>query len=89
MAPEFPESYYLLAQVNLTRDENLNAAVRQLKLAQELAPGRHRYAFLLAQAHLRRGEPDEARSLLQPLARAATESHLRVEARKLMENLLK
>ena len=89
LEPDFPDSYYLLAQITLATDGDPNIdegeAVRLLKHALRLAPGRERYTILLAQAYLQGRDIEEARRILAPLARAAADRQARHEARRLLK----
>ncbi|MCZ6514378.1 MAG: tetratricopeptide repeat protein, partial [Acidobacteria bacterium] len=85
LEPDFPDSYYLLAQITLATHGDPAEAVRLLKHARRLAPGRERYAVLLAQAYLQSRKPQEARRILTPLAGAAADRQARHEARRLLK----
>ena len=87
LEPNFPDSYYLLAQITLAGDGDPAEAVRLLKKALRLAPGRERYAVLLAQAYLQSRKPEEARPILAPLARTAADRQARHEAQRLLERI--
>lgn len=80
LAPDFAPAYELLALVNLLSGEQLDEAVRLVKRAAALAPGRVSHTLTLAELHVRKREYAEARTLLAPLA-AATGGEPRDRAR--------
>ena len=65
--PAFPESYSLLAFVNMVTGENLGGAIQLLNKALTLAPGRQDLSLMLAQVYLRQQKPDLAKQILEPL----------------------
>ncbi len=85
LEPDFPDSYYLLAQITLATNSDPAEAVHLLKQALRLAPGRERYAVLLAEAYVQSRKPQEARRILTPLARTAADRQARHEARRLLK----
>ena len=87
LAPNFPESYRLLAFVNLVTGEQLDESVVLLKRALTLAPGRPDIAFVLAETYVRRGEPAEARETLRRLLRSSANPRLRARATTLLQRL--
>lgn len=87
LAPEFAESYYLMAFINLVSNEKLDSAVGQLKRAMALAPGRQDAAFLLAQVYLRQQKYDLARQTATPLARDGADPQLRAQAQSLLDTI--
>jgi tetratricopeptide (TPR) repeat protein len=87
LAPDFPESYRLLAFVNLVTGEQLDESVALLKRALTLAPGRPDIAFVLAETYVRRGEPTAARETLRRLLRTSANPRLRARAAALLQRL--
>jgi tetratricopeptide (TPR) repeat protein len=87
LAPDFPESYRLLAFVNLVTGEQLDESVALLKRALTLAPGRPDIAFVLAETYVRRGEPAEARETLRLILRSSANPRLRARANALLQHL--
>ena len=53
LAPGFPESYKLLALINMVSGEGLDESVDLLRKAIALSPGRQEFSFMLAQTYLR------------------------------------
>ena len=86
LAPQFAAAYYLLALVNLVRDERLDEAREMAEKAQRLQPRPPYAALLLAQIHARRAEMANARALLEPLTRDS-EPAVRDEAQNLLDSL--
>lgn len=70
--PNYPESYNLLAFVNLVTNEQLDQSVGLIKRAIALAPGREYYKLVLAQIYLRKEDFKTARQLLEPLAQSTS-----------------
>ena len=88
--PNFPESYHLLAFVNLVTNEQLDQSIGLLKRAIALAPGREHYTYVLAQIYLRKQDFKTARQLLEPLARSTsngTDTQLRAHAQGLLNSI--
>lgn len=75
LAPDYPESYYLLAFVNLVRDEQRAESIELLKRALTLAPGEQRFGTLLAQVYIRNHDHKSARQILEPIARSSSSSN--------------
>ena len=86
LAPSYAPSHYLLALVDLVTNERLDEALEMAQKARQLAPGKASYALLLAQIHLRRSEPADARAILESLTRSS-ETAVRNEAQGLLDSL--
>jgi tetratricopeptide (TPR) repeat protein len=84
LAPDFAESYRLLATVELERADRPDVAIELLRRATALAPRRQDFVLLLAQAYLFKGEFDEARRLAEPVAMHAAEQHMRAQAAEVL-----
>ncbi len=87
ISPGFPESYNLLAFVNMITGEELDESANLLRRAISLSPGRHDFVFMLAQIQMRSEKYDEARKMLEPLAQNAPEPQLRQRAQSLLESI--
>ena len=70
LSPSFPESYSLLAFINMVTGESLDESVTMLKRALALSPGRSDLAFMLAQIYMRQEKFDLARKTLEPVLNA-------------------
>jgi tetratricopeptide (TPR) repeat protein len=84
--PNFPESYSLLAFVNMVMDEELDKSVELLKKALALSPGRQDLALTLAQIHMRQQKIDLAKKVLEPLL-AAKDRRLKLRAESLLRSI--
>lgn len=80
LAPGFLESYRLLASVELERGDKPDEAASLLRRASALAPRRLDFMLLLAQAHLNEGEFEEARHLVEQVARRGGDARLHEQA---------
>jgi tetratricopeptide (TPR) repeat protein len=84
LAPGFPESYHLLAFVQLAMNERLDEAIRLLKVALTLIPGRYEFLSVLAQVYLRQENFKAARETLEPVIRASADKRIREQAQSLL-----
>jgi tetratricopeptide (TPR) repeat protein len=87
LAPTFPESYRLLAFVNLVTGEQLAEAAALLKRALVLAPNRPDLSYMLAEVYMRKGEPAEARDALRRVLRSGAQARLRARATALLARI--
>jgi tetratricopeptide (TPR) repeat protein len=87
IAPGFPESYNLLAFVNMVTGEDLEESSKLLRRAISLSPGRQDFVFMLAQIQMRQQKYDEARKMLEPVAQNAPEPQLRQRAQSLLDSI--
>jgi tetratricopeptide (TPR) repeat protein len=83
LKPDFPETYHLLAFVNLVASDGLDEGIKHINRARTLAPGREEYAFVLAQLLLKKEEYDAALRVVEPLARDASDPQMRANAQSL------
>ena len=84
--PHYAPAPYLLAIVDLVRNERLDEAVEMAQKARQLEPSKTGYALLLAQIYLRRSDTVAARQILEPLVRDSDQS-VRNEAKELLQSL--
>ena len=87
LEPRFPESYRLLAFVNLVTGERLDEATELLGRGLALAPNRPDLLFVLAQVQLRRGDRAAARAALEKVAVNSAQPRLRARAESLLREL--
>jgi tetratricopeptide (TPR) repeat protein len=87
LAPNFPESYHLLALINMAAGEQMDETLDLINRAMSLSPGRQDFSFILAQVFIHQGRDDEARQILETIARSAAEPQLRANAQSLIEKL--
>ena len=85
--PTFPESYALLAFVNLVREQDLDESIGMIRQALSLAPGRDDYIFVLAQLYMRKEEFNTARQVIQPLLRESADDTIRQSALTLLSSM--
>ncbi len=86
LSPAFPESYSLLAFINLISGDQLDESVSLLKQALSLSPGRQDLDLILAQVYLRQQKFDLARKALEPLA-GAKNRQLQSQAEMLLKSI--
>lgn len=88
LSPTFPESYRLLAFVNLVTGDHLDESIIMLKRGLALSPGNGEFSFLLAQLYLRKQDFKGVRQTLEPLVRNnGTEPQLRSNAQSLLDTI--
>lgn len=87
ISPGFPESYNLLAFVNMVTGEELDESANLLRRAISLSPSRHEFVFMLAQIQMRQQQYDEARKMLEPVAKNAPDPQLRQRAQSLLDSI--
>lgn len=85
LAPTFPESYSLLAFVNLVSGTELEESAELLQRALKLAPGRQDLSLMLAQVYLRQQRFSLSRAALEPLTQSHNDQRLRNQATQLLE----
>ncbi len=84
LRPDFPESYHLLAWVNLVRNEQLDESIKLINKARALAPGNDEYLFVLAQIYLHKQDLESARRTVEPLAQSGADPQMRANAQSLL-----
>lgn len=88
LKPDFPESYNLLAFVNMVADEQLDESIELLKRAQTLSPGRQDFSFMLAQIYMHKDDYKTARALLERITQSTgAEAGLQQNARTLLNEI--
>ncbi len=84
MKPDFPETYHLLAWINLVTNEGLDEGIQMLRKALSLAPGNESYLLVAAQIYMRQEKFDAARRTLEPLAQNGGDPQLRHNAQAIL-----
>ena len=84
--PTFPESYSLLAFVNMVVGDRLDESIEMLTRALALSPGRSDLSFMLAQIYMRQEKLDLARKLLEPLV-GAKDRRIKSQAESLLASI--
>lgn len=87
LRPDFPESYSLLAFVNLVTGAELDETVGLLKRALGSSPGSNNLVFMLAQLYMRQEDFKAARQLIDKLA-SSSDEELRQRSQKLLAQLV-
>jgi hypothetical protein len=82
--PGFPESYRLLAFVNLVTGEQLDESILLIKRGVALSPGNEEFLFVLAQLHMRKQDFASARKVVEPLAANGSNPQIRVDSQSLL-----
>ncbi len=87
LAPGFPESYHLLAFVNLVTGEQLDDSISLLKRALTLSPARQDIRIMLAQVYLRKQDFKVARQILEQVVRSNSEPRAQAQAQSLLNSI--
>ncbi len=87
LKPDFPESYALLALVNIVRDEQVDESIDLLKRALTVSRANQQVLFLLAQLYMRKQDYAAARQLLQPIASNSPDQETRERAQSFLDGL--
>ncbi|HEX7313539.1 MAG TPA: tetratricopeptide repeat protein [Pyrinomonadaceae bacterium] len=87
LRPDFPESYHLLAWVNLVNDDNPAEGVQLIRQALALAPGNQHYALILAQLYLKQEKFEDARRTAELLARDGADPGMRATAQSVLASI--
>ena len=88
LRPDFPESYDLLAFVNLVAGSELKETIALLKQVLAKSPGRNDLALSLAQLHLRAEDLKSARQILERLSQNHGDTEIREQAQKILKDLV-
>jgi tetratricopeptide (TPR) repeat protein len=89
LSPTFPESYGLLAFVNLVTGEQIDESIELVKRGLTFAAGHHQMRFMLAQLYLRKENFKDARLILESLILNAPDEATRTGARSLLDEAAK
>ena len=85
LRPDYPESYGLLAFINLVAGTELEETITMVKQVLERSPGRNDLALTLAQLYLRTEDFKSARSLLERLSHNPT---MEADAQNLLRQVM-
>ena len=88
LRPDFPESYRLLAFVNLATGTQLDESIEMLKHAQAISPGRNDLAYILAQVYMRKEDYKTARQILERLSGNNGDARIRQQAQATLAQLV-
>lgn len=84
LRPDFPESYSLLAFVNLVSDSQIDESITMLKRVLTTSPGRSDLQFMLAQLYMRIDDNKAARQLLERLSQIKSDAQTSERAQQLL-----
>lgn len=87
LKPDFPESYHLLAFINLVTGDQLDESIGLIKRAVALSPGSEQFSLVLAQLYLRKQNFEEARKVIEPLAANGSDPRIRESAKNLLASI--
>jgi FimV-like protein len=87
LRPDYPESYSLLAFINLVTRKDIDESIASLKKLLVSLPGRHDLTFMLAQLYLEKGDGKLARELLEQVAKSSAEEDVRQGAASLLAQI--
>jgi tetratricopeptide (TPR) repeat protein len=87
LMPSFPDSYRLLAFINLVAHEQVDESIALLKRAMTYSPGRQELTFMLAQCYMSKEDLKTARQLLEPIANASPNERLKSHSKKLLDSI--
>ncbi len=87
LRPDFPESYNLLAFINLVTHTQLDESIVLLKRVLATSPGRNDLLFTLAQIYVAKEDFNTARPLLERLSQNGSDQQLRNHAQNLISQL--
>jgi tetratricopeptide (TPR) repeat protein len=87
LRPDYPESYNLLAFVNLVTDSHLDESIDSLKRVLATSPGRNDLLFTLAQLYVRKEDYKTAREIAERLSQNNGDAMVRQQAQRLLTAL--
>ena len=88
LRPDFPESYSLLAFINLVDGTKLEESADLLKQALAVSPGRNDLALLLVRVYMRAEDFKSARQLAEKLSQNQSDSKVRDEAKIILAGIV-
>jgi tetratricopeptide (TPR) repeat protein len=88
LRPDYPESYNLLAFINLVTETQLDESITLLKKVLATSPGRNDLLFTLAQVYLRKQDFKTARQILERLSQNNGDQRLRQQALGMIKELV-
>lgn len=88
LRPDYPETYNLLAFVNLVSGTQLDESITLLRRVLATSPGRNDLLFTLAQIYMRKQDFKTAREILGRLGQGNGDQRLRQQAQTLLKQLV-
>jgi Tfp pilus assembly protein PilF len=89
LRPDFPESYNLLAFINLVTNTDVDESIKMLRQALVTSPGRIDFIYLLGQLYMNKDDYRSARPLLEQVATSDAEERVRDHSKRLIETITK
>ena len=89
LRPDFPESYALLAYVNLVTHKDIDESIASLKRVLSASPGLHHLTFMLGQLYMAKNDYKTARGLLEQVTKSNAAEEIRKHAEQLLAQMIK
>jgi tetratricopeptide (TPR) repeat protein len=87
LRPDYPESYNLLAFVNLVTESQLDETIALLTKVLTTSPGRNDLLFMVAQLYMRKHDFKTARQILERLGQNNIDNQLRAQAKSMLAQM--
>jgi tetratricopeptide (TPR) repeat protein len=87
LRPDYPESYNLLAFVNMMSGTRLDESIEMLQKALTTSPGRNNLVFMLAQLYMAKAEYKKARQMAEKITGPNVDQQVRQHAQSLLKQL--
>jgi len=87
LRPDFPESYNLLAFVNLVTGKDIDETIAALKRVLITTPGQPNLKYMLGQLYLHQSEYKSAREMLEQVAPSNADEQTRRQAENLVDQI--
>jgi tetratricopeptide (TPR) repeat protein len=88
LRPDYPESYNLLAYVNLVTNTDIDETILMLTQALSASPGRIDFRYMLGQLYMNKDDSKAARPMLEQVAAAPDiDEKVRAHAKKLVQTI--
>jgi len=89
LRPDFPESYNLLAFINLVTNTDIDESILMLRQALGTSPGRVDFTYMLGQLYMNKDDYKSARPLLEQVASSDAEERVRNHSKRLIDTITK
>jgi predicted Zn-dependent protease len=89
LRPDFPESYNLLAFINLVTNTDVDESIKMLRQALVTSPGRIDFIYMLGQLYMNKDDYKSARPLLEQVASSDAGERIREHSKRLVETITK
>jgi len=84
LRPDFPESYNLLAFINLVTNTEVDESINMLRQALITSPGRSDFTYMLGQLYMNKDDYKAARPLLEQVVSSSAEERIREHSSRLL-----